>query len=191
MKRIILIVLLLESLPGFGQFEMPKGSKQKGIAGSINISSNEVDFGYTNDTFKSTNTILGSFANISWFIANNMSVGLANSISLYKTAIRYKSSGEIWRKSSSHTFNIGLPIRYYLKNGLFGEASPGVTIYNSSFSVYYLNARFSIGYAALIAPNMAIEPILSYTRSYSSDQIDPENLFQFGIGLSYYKRKAS
>jgi hypothetical protein len=82
----------LTTVQGFAQFEMPKGSKQKGLVGFIATSSSEFRLGYfPYNKVRQINTLASSVANINWFIANNMSLGIANTISLNRTALRYKS----------------------------------------------------------------------------------------------------
>jgi hypothetical protein len=190
MKRIILIILLLETVRSFGQFEMPKGSKQKGLAGSIASSSDKFTSWYYPypSQLRQNNTLVSCVTNINWFIANNMSLGVSCTASFSRSVLRNESSGKRISESSSLLFNIGPSFRYYLKSGFFAEASPGITVYSSGNRYLYANARVGIGYARLITPDLAIEPMLSYTRTSSFDQPNPTNLFLFGIGLSYYKK---
>ncbi|MGV3541293.1 MAG: hypothetical protein ACO1OQ_15865 [Rufibacter sp.] len=95
-----------------------------------------------------------------YFVLHDWAIGLRGTVNHY----REKYSGSLENRK---TFILAGPFtRYYLDNGLFGEASFAMGVNNTSGSIKtdINEIKGGIGYALFINPKVAIEPAIMVSR---------------------------
>ncbi|RNI30508.1 hypothetical protein [Rufibacter latericius] len=124
---------------------------------------------------------------VGYFVFSDVAFGLRATVNQYKE----KMSGQI----SSQATNVlaGPFVRYYLDNGIFGEASAAAGLNNqpNRNKTDLMEFRGGVGYAIFINPKVAIEPALMFT--YYQEKVPAEGnrkITEWGpsanIGLQVY-----
>ena len=123
-----------------------------------------------------------------------MALGLETSFN-YTDSEFTNSEGE--KSSGNGTgISVGPFARYYLVNGLFGQASAGIgTATNNNdegdkFTRDVFRYQLGVGYAIFLGPQVSLEPIVSYRYTKSTqNQSSAENInngFTLGAGFTIY-----
>jgi hypothetical protein len=159
MKKLFLLILTVLSLNAFAQIEKPLAKGNGMIAGSGSISYRTSQSESGGPTSKTTIFNISLSPSYSYFIIDNLAIGLNATISYYK-------------QESNGTYSLGAgPIaRYYLKNGLFInlETSFGYLhgLNSNTETDRFLSLKPGLGYAFFINPKVSIDPCLSYEFDY-------------------------
>ncbi|KAA3438336.1 hypothetical protein [Rufibacter hautae] len=98
-------------------------------------------------------------AKVGYFVLSDFAVGLKGSVYHYKE----KMSGQVPTQSTN--ILAGPFVRYYLNNGLFGEASAAIGINNrpNVNKTDLAEYRGGVGYIIFINPKVAVEPALMFS----------------------------
>jgi outer membrane protein len=182
MKSILLLFVLSISISVFAQSPIAKGTI--GLNGNLSFSSQS----YENSD--PSLSILTINPQASYFIVNNISIGLA---------VNYerKSIG-----SSSTNYGIGPSLRYYFSlEKLYPFISLGYSFtksFNSNNDDTFNGNQYIItgGISYFLAKNVAIETSVSYKidrytlpdsyRSYYKDLVLKSNIIMVGVGINFY-----
>ncbi len=126
-------------------------------------------------------------AKVGYFVLSDFAVGLKGSVYHYKE----KMADQIPTQATN--ILAGPFVRYYLNNGVFGEASAAVGINNrpNASKTDLMEYRGGVGYAIFINPKIAVEPALMF--SYYQEKRPAEGnrkLTEWGpsvnVGLQVY-----
>ncbi|MBC3540191.1 hypothetical protein ACFSC6_01695 [Rufibacter sediminis] len=126
-------------------------------------------------------------AKLGYFVWSDVALGLRASANHY----REKMSGQVPTQATN--ILAGPFVRYYLDNGIFGEASAAAGINNRAnrAKTDLMEFRGGVGYAIFINPKVAVEPAVIFT--YYQEKVPAEQnkkLTEWGpsvnIGLQVY-----
>ncbi|NEM98877.1 autotransporter outer membrane beta-barrel domain-containing protein [Pontibacter burrus] len=201
MKQVILLVLfLLITVFVFAQENESFMFRAKVKHGSILLGGSASGFAYkTSDNLHNTTGVkedgLKIQANLNakngYFIMNDLAIGL--NLNLYHESTKITSDPE--QEPFRKTYFLGGPfVRYYLINGVFGEAGVGLGKHSFSdgFQSNLLEGTLSVGYAFFFNEKFSIEPMLSfrYFRQSKDDKVYTTMGPLVGVGFqSYLLRK--
>jgi len=198
MKKVLLVCVMVCSavIASAQQEETTSKPTDKGhfiVDGSVyfSINKSESERGELNSENKSFG--LGISPKAAYFIIDRLALGLETSFN-YNDSEFTNVEGE--KTSSNGTaLSVGPFARYYLVNGLFGQASVGfgTSKSNSEDREYKSDSfryRLGVGYAIFLGPQVSLEPIFSYrfnrsTRD-SSDSVSKSQGFSLGAGFTIY-----
>lgn len=199
MKNLLLLFLLIPFVV-FGQENESFMFKAKVKHGSILIGGNISGFAYkTSDNLFTAKGIHEDGRKIQanlqfksgYFVMNDFAVGL--NLNLFHESTKVTSDPE--QEPFRETYFMGGPfVRYYLDNGVFGEAgaSVGKHSFSDGFQSNLLEGTIGIGYAFFFNEKFSIEPLLlfRYFRQTKDDQTYSAIGPMIGIGFqSYLLRK--
>lgn len=122
-----------------------------------------------------------------YFLQHDFALGLDFTIN--HESVRFTSDPE--RKPDNKTYMLLGPFaRYYLDNGIFGEASAAVGLLNFSLSEKYnlFEGAVGVGYAHFFNEKFSIEPILSfrYFQQVLKNKKYTRYGPMFGVGIQAY-----
>ncbi|QHL86474.1 hypothetical protein GU926_03055 [Nibribacter ruber] len=143
------------------------------VGGGLNGTFRSIENHTSTSTSSSTKFQVDAQGRFGYFLLNDVAVGVLGTISHSK--IKAEGSTSI---PTTHVL-LGPFVRYYLDNGIFGEASYSLGIKNlSGTSKKDLSEiRGAIGYAWFLSPKIAIEPSLVYTYYKEKNPADADNYF--------------
>lgn len=196
MKTLLLLLLFLLPFTVFAQENESFMFRAKVKHGSILIGGTLSGFAYkTSGDLHSLNGLqedgLKIQANLQskngYFIMNDFAVGLNLNVFHESTKITSDPEQEPFRE----TYFMGGPfVRYYLINGIFGEAGASVGKHNFSdgFQTNLLEGTVGVGYAFFFNEKFSIEPLLSfrYFRQTKGDQSYATFGPLIGVGFQAY-----
>tara|TARA_B110000114_G_C14915259_1_gene326227 strand:- start:108 stop:707 length:600 start_codon:yes stop_codon:yes gene_type:complete len=196
-KLLFMSIMILANFYAFAQKEESKTNPtEKGhfiVDGSIFFSTNNSKF--EQDGFNTKNNAFGFGISpkAAYFIANRLALGLETSFN-YADNEFTNTDGEK-TSSNSTAISVGPFFRYYLMNGIFGQASLGFGTSNSESNSYenksdFFRYQLGVGYAIFLNQHISLEPIISYQYSKNTnDQSTFEttnNGFTLGAGFTIY-----
>lgn len=136
---------------------------------------------------------LGLSTKAAYFVVDRLALGLETSFN-YTDQEFINSEGEKSSQNSTAT-SVGPFVRYYLVNGLFGQASAGIggaktNSRGDEFKSSVFRYQLGVGYAIFLGPQVSLEPLVSYrhiktTRDQSSLETT-NNGFTLGAGFTIY-----
>ncbi|MBV1924136.1 MAG: autotransporter outer membrane beta-barrel domain-containing protein [Flavobacteriaceae bacterium] len=199
MKNSLLLFFLIFSLQTMFSQETEESTNptDKGhyiVDGSVYFSTNnstsESD-GYKSETDSFS---MGLSPKAAYFVIDRLAIGLEASVGF--TDFEHTNSEGTKYSSNSRHILIGPFMRYYLSNGLFGQASLGFGTTKSKQDDFEDNksdsfrSQIGIGYAFFIGPQVSIEPLVSYhfnkTTHDISNRESTSNGFRLGAGFTIY-----
>lgn len=136
---------------------------------------------------------LGISPKAAYFVIDRLALGLETSFN-YSDREFTNSEGET-TSGNVTGISIGPFARYYLVNGLFGQASAGFgSSRSNSEGTISKNDSFryklGVGYAIFLGPQVSLEPILSYRHSKNTSNRSSiestNNGFTLGAGFTIY-----
>jgi len=196
-KLLFMSIMILASFNTFAQKEKSKTKPtDKGhfiVDGSIFLSTNNSKSEQDGFNTKSNAFGFGISPKAAYFIADRFALGLETSFN-YTDNEFTNTNGD---KSSSNitAISVGPFVRYYLMNGIFGQASLGFGTSNSESNGFenksdFFRYQLGVGYAIFLNQNISLEPIISYQYGKNtSDQSTFEttnNGFTLGAGFTIY-----
>ncbi|MBB6610317.1 hypothetical protein H7F15_04635 [Pontibacter sp. Tf4] len=195
MKQIILALLLLPAF-AFAQENESFMFRAKVKHGSILVGGNLSGFAYkTTDNLNSPTGTKEEGRRIQanlqakngYFIMNDLAIGL--NINLYHESTKITTDPE--QEPFRETYLLGGPfVRYYLLNGVFGEAGVSIGKHNFSdgFQSNLLEGSAGVGYAFFFNEKFSIEPMLSfrYFRQTKDDKAYTSFGPMVGVGFQAY-----
>lgn len=156
---------------------------------SINNSKSEQDgFNTESKTFG-----FGISPKAAYFIVDRLALGLETSFNY--TDNEFTNTDGDKSSSNSTAISVGPFFRYYLMNGVFGQASLGFGTSNSESNGFenksdFFRYQLGVGYAIFLNQHISLEPIISYQYSKNTnDQSTFEttnNGFTLGAGFTIY-----
>ena len=170
--------------------------------GSMLIGGNLTGFYYmtSDELSKPGEVVNGRLINLSlksktgYFIWNDVAVGLDVNVMHESEKIEL---AEVESVPLRETYILAGPfVRYYLLNGLFGEASfaGGLHNFSTGFKSTLYEGSVGIGYAHFINEKFSLEPILSFRYFYKSDgnktYVSYGPMIGFGIQAYLLRKKA-
>ncbi|WOC39949.1 outer membrane beta-barrel protein [Polaribacter sp. HL-MS24] len=199
MKKLLFMSIVICS--SFTLFSQEKGTKNKPtdkgnfiVDGSVNFSTNNsksVQNGF--NTTESSNFGFGINPKAAYFVVDRLALGLETSFGYFDNEFIDNNGTKF--SSNSTSITIGPFLRYYLVNGLFGQASLGFGKANSENEGIesesdFFSYQFGLGYAFFLNKHISLEPTISYQyRESGSDQSTFEttnNGFILGAGFTIY-----
>jgi outer membrane protein len=197
-KLLFMSIMIYSSFTLFAQKEETKTKPtDKGhfiVDGSVYFSTNNTKS--EQDGFnatKSNSFSLGISPKVAYFVADRLALGLETSFGYADNEFTNSNGTKFSGNSTSIT--VGPFIRYYLVNGLFGQASLGFGKSNSENDGFenesdFFRYQLGIGYAIFLNEHISLEPTISYQHSKNkSDQSTFEttnNGFTLGAGFTIY-----
>lgn len=191
--RILLLILILSSLT-YGQDKLTPGKESYFANGSVLVNHTTH---VVNDA-KATSFGVSLNPKVGYFLTEKLAIGAE--IALKSTSDKQESVlGDI----KTNSFIVGfMPIaRYYIVNGLFGEAAGGIStqttkiddsVTETEYSAFGYGFRTGIGYALPLRTMVAIEPMVGYSWEKFNPKDAPDDYKEtissvfFGIGLTAY-----
>lgn len=164
------------------------------IDGSISFSTNNSKS--EQDGFNTTESNSFSFGispKAAYFIVDRFALGLETTFGYVDN--ESTSSDGINYSGNSTSISFGPFARYYLANGIFGQASLGFGTSNSKNNGFenksdFFRYELGVGYAIFLNQHISLEPIISYRHNKNStDQSTFEstnNGFTLGAGFTMY-----
>ncbi|WP_052172475.1 outer membrane beta-barrel protein [Psychroserpens jangbogonensis] len=196
-KLLIVTILLFTTINALAQDkEESTNPTDKGnfiVDGSIFFSTNNSKSQQDGIKIKNKSFGIGISPKAAYFIIDRLALGIETSFNYTEnefTNIDGNKSSNI-----SRSFLIGPFARYYLKNGLFGQASLGFGSSKSDSNSFenrsdFFRYQFGLGYAFFLNEHTSLEPIITYQHNKTtSDQSTFEttnNGFTLGIGFTIY-----
>lgn len=183
MKKItILAIMMFGALGAFAQFN--QGRMLVGGSVGFNVSTDK----YKSNGTSVTNGKATSFSlapQFGYFVINNLAVGAAVDLSLYKWTDEFDNDDDYTQTS------IALQpfVRYYLPQGIFFQAQAGIGTSKSKFgnnndSKYNTSSfALSAGYALFLTDNVSVEPILGFRIAGEKDKDSDVKNIDSGIFL--------
>ena len=198
MKKVLLACAILCSAvtASAQQEETTDNPTSKGhfiVDGSVYFSLNNSKSERDGLSSKNKSFGLGISPKAAYFVVDRLALGLETSFNYHDSEFT-NSEGE---KSSQNgtALSVGPFARYYLVNGLFGQASVGFgsSKSNSDISEYKSNSfryQFGVGYAIFLGQQISLEPIVSYRHTKNtqdgSSTDSTNNGFTLGAGFTIY-----
>ncbi|GAA4298593.1 hypothetical protein GCM10023183_06940 [Nibribacter koreensis] len=122
-----------------------------------------------------------------YFVINDLALGALGTVS--HTSVKMDGANA---NPTTHIL-VGPFARYFLNNGIFGEASYGIGIQNVSDSQKrdLSEARAGIGYSLFLNPKVAIEPAILFTYYKEKNPASPGHHYteigpSLNLGLQVY-----
>lgn len=159
------------------------------VSFSINNSKSEGEGGVN----KSNSFGFGVSPKAAYFVIDRLALGMETFFG-YSDSEFTNSAGE-QTSGNSTGISVGPFARYYLVNGLFGEASVGIGTNRSKSEGNVSNSdsfryKFGVGYAIFLGSQVSVEPILSYRHSRNTNDrssfTNTNNGFSLGAGFTIY-----
>jgi outer membrane protein len=198
MKKLLFVsILICSSFNVFAQKEEEKTKPtDKGhfiVDGSIFFSTNNSKSEQGGFKTKSEAFGFGISPKAGYFIADRFALGLETSFGY--TDNEFTNTDGTKSSGNSTAISVGPFVRYYLVNGIFGQASLGFGTSNSESNGFenkndFFNYQLGVGYAIFLNQHISLEPIISY--SYSKNKSDQSifettnNGFTLGAGFTIY-----
>lgn len=163
------------------------------VDGSVTFSINNSRFEREAGASKSNSFGFGVSPKAGYFVIDRLALGLETFFG-YSDREFTNSDGRM-NSGSTTGISVGPFARYYLVNGLFGQASAGFGTNRSKSEGNVTNIesfryQLGVGYAIFLGPQVSLEPILSYYHSKgTNDQSSFEstnNRFSLGAGFTIY-----
>jgi hypothetical protein len=157
------------------------------VGGSVSGAYRSINRTENNESLKGHRQQFDGDAKVGYFILNDVAVGLKGSV------YHYKEEMSDALPTTNTNILVGPFARYYLRNGVFGEASAAVGIQNQpgSSKIDLTEYRGGVGYSIFINPKIAVEPALMFSY-YQEKSVTDKNrkVTEFGptlnIGLQVY-----
>jgi hypothetical protein len=134
-----------------------------------------------------TNLLLNLHSKNGYFLDHDFALGLVLSIEHESLSTTTEQREETFRRTR---MLLGPFTRYYLDNGIFGEASVQVGLLNfsSGQKSNLLESGLGIGYSHFINEKVALEPMLSFrfSKEWKSGQANTSFGPMFGFGVQAY-----
>ena len=198
MKNLFLVSVLVCSIfPAFAQQEKttpnPTDKGHYIVDGSVSFSINNNTIDQDAIQLKNNSFGFGVSPKAAYFVIDRLAIGLEASFS-YARNEGTDADGDK-NKSTGTGISVGPFARYYLVNGLFGQASLGIGSSQNNSDDFeskrnLFRYQLGVGYAIFLGEQVSLEPILSYTHRKSSiDQSTFEstnNGFTLGAGFTIY-----
>ncbi|WP_157600740.1 hypothetical protein [Rufibacter sp. DG15C] len=155
-----------------------------GINGAYRSIENHTSSNSTQSGSKKQIDVQGRFG---YFVINDLAVGVLGTVS--HTSVKMDGADN---DPSTHIL-AGPFARYFLNNGIFGEASYGFGIYNLSNSLKrdISEIRGGVGYSLFINPKIAVEPAIMFTYYKEKNPANQDNYYtevgpSINVGLQVY-----
>ena len=198
MKKVLLVcVMICSAVTASAQQEETNNSPtSKGhfiVDGSATFSINNSEFEGEGGIRKSNSFGLGVSPKAAYFVIDRLAVGLETFFG-YSDREFTNPDGEK-NSGNSTSISVGPFARYYLVNGLFGEASVGIGTNRSKSEGNVSNRdsfryQLGVGYAIFLGSQVSVEPIISYRHSKNtsggSSFKSTNNGFSLGAGFTIY-----
>jgi outer membrane protein len=197
MKNIFFALILLFSISTFAQNNdaQPTDKGQFLVNGALNFNTSKSDQG---GSFIEDSSFINFTLSprVGYFVIDQLAVGLETSFTYSRTEFEFIDNSMLTQNST--IFSAGPFVRYYLKNGLFAEASigfarqdnlreeEGVDDFESELDFFFY--EFGIGYAIFFNNSVSLEPFLSYQferTTQNEAEIDTSGL-NLGVGFTFY-----
>lgn len=196
-KTAVVIILICAGFSAFGQQDENRTNPtDKGhyiVDGSVYFAINNSKSEFNGFESKSKAFGFGLSPKAAYFVMDRFAVGV-------ETSFNY-NDGEFTdvegRKTSTKGTSIsaGPFLRYYLANGLFGEASIGFGTSKNTSGDYEATSnsfgyKLGVGYAIFLNQHISVEPMLSYRNTNLKDKEttveNTNNGFTLGAGFTLY-----
>jgi len=189
-------IMVLASLNAFAQKEESKTRPtDKGhfiIDGSIFFSTNNSKSEQDGFNTKSNAFGFGISPKAAYFIADRLALGLETSFNY--TDNEFTNTDGDKTSSNSTAISAGPFFRYYLMNGIFGQASLGFGTSNSESNGFenksdFFRYQLGVGYAIFLNQHISLEPIISYRYNKNTSDSSFETInngFTLGAGFTIY-----
>jgi outer membrane protein len=197
-KLLFMSIMICSSITLFAQKEETKTKPtDKGnfiVDGSVNFSTNNSKS--EQDGFNSSENNwynIGINPKAAYFIADRLALGLEASFGYSNNEFTDSNGNKSSGNSTSIT--VGPLLRYYLVNGIFGQASLGFGTNKGESDGFenkndFFSYQIGLGYAIFLNEHISIEPIISYNHHKSTNnQFNFETTnsgFMLGAGFSIY-----
>ncbi|WCO00234.1 outer membrane beta-barrel protein [Psychroserpens ponticola] len=163
------------------------------VDGSVYFSTNHSKSRESGFESKNKSFGFGISPKAAYFVIDRLAVGLETSFN-YTENESTNSDNNKYTSNSKSVF-VGPFFRYYLSNGLFGQASFGFGTsksnsdgFKSSTDVF--RYKLGLGYAIFLNQHTSIEPLISYQHNKNSSNESTfestNNGFIFGVGFTIY-----
>lgn len=198
MRKFALVSILV--CVGFGAFAQQEEEKTKPtdkghyiVDGSVNFALNNSKLEFNGLESKSNAFIMNLSPKGAYFVMDRFAVGIE--ISFSYTDGEFTDPDGSKTSSNSTGVSAGPFLRYYLANGLFGEASVGFGTSKSTSGDYEsrndsFGYQVGVGYAIFLNQNISVEPMFSYRHTkFKNDELVTENTiggFSLGAGFTIY-----
>ena len=198
MKKVLLVCVMVCSAvtASAQQEETTNNPTSKGhfiVDGSASFSINNSESEGEGGVSKSNSFGLGISPKAAYFVIDQLALGVETFFG-YSDREFTNSAGE--KTSGNSTgISVGPFARYYLANGLFGEASVGIGTNRSKSEGNVSNSdsfryQFGVGYAIFLGSQVSVEPIVSYRHSKNTNDrssvTNTNNGFSLGAGFTIY-----
>ncbi|MEP2937495.1 MAG: outer membrane beta-barrel protein [Gilvibacter sp.] len=198
MKKLFFAVVFVSSIiPALAQQDnTTTNPTDKGhyiVDGSVSFSINNSTS--VQDNFQTKNKAfgLGLSPKVAYFVIDRLAVGIEASFGY--TDNEFTGIDGVKSNSNSSGITVGPFARYYLVNGLFGQASVGFGTSKTNSDEFDTKSnlfryQLGVGYAIFLGEQVSLEPIISYNHSKTTaDQSTFETKndgFTLGAGFTIY-----
>lgn len=198
MRKFALVsILVCAGFSAFAQQEEKKAEPtDKGhyiVDGSVSFAFNTAKSEYAVSESKSDAFVFWLSPKAAYFVVDRLAVGMK--ISFNYTDGEYTDNDGSKSSSNSTGVSAGPFLRYYLANGIFGEASVGFGTTKSTSGDYEsrnnsFGYELGVGYAIFLNQHISVEPMFSYKHFRSkNEELSVENTnggFSLGAGFTIY-----
>jgi outer membrane protein len=198
MKKIIFFTFVLLTFNSFSQDEsdvLPTDKGQFLVNGGLNFNTSQLDApnSFIEDASQ-FNITLGPKAG--YFVIDGLAVGLEASFTFARDEFEFIDGERFTNKTTIYT--AGPFVRYYLKSGLFTEASIGFGKQNTErddqfqtdfeSETDFFSYELGIGYAIFFNNSVSLEPFLSYQfdRQTQNESESTTKGLNLGVGFTFY-----
>jgi outer membrane protein len=198
MKKLLFVsIMIFSSFSAFAQKEeantKPTDKGHFIVDGSVYFSTNNSKSEQDGFNTKNNSFGFGISPKAAYFIADRLALGLE--ISFNYADNEFTNSDGNRSSGKSTALSIGPFFRYYLVNGIFGQASLGFGTSKSESNELenkndFFRYQLGVGYAIFLNQHISLEPIINYQYSKNtSDESTYEtthNGFTLGAGFTIY-----